>query len=180
MEGVIAQILLFAGTFAPKNWAYCQGQIIAIQTNTALFSLLGTTYGGNGTTTFALPDLRGRVAIGAGQGPGLSIYDLGQVGGTEQVTLTTANMPAHNHPATGTVSVGVTNVAANSDDPDGSLLTTTGNPFYASGVPVGHLAGTSATVQVGIAGQSAPVGIMPPYLALNYVICLYGIYPSRN
>ncbi len=180
MEGVIAQILLFAGTFAPKNWAYCQGQIIAIQTNTALFSLLGTTYGGNGTTTFALPDLRGRVAIGAGQGPGLSIYDLGQVGGTEQVTLTTANMPAHNHPATGTVSVGVTNVAANSDDPDGSLLTTTGNPFYASGVPVGHLAGTSSTVQVGIAGQSAPVGIMPPYLALNYVICLYGIYPSRN
>ena len=180
MEGVIAQILLFAGTFAPKNWAYCQGQIIAIQTNTALFSLLGTTYGGNGTTTFALPDLRGRVAIGAGQGPGLSNYVLGQAAGSETVTLTTANMPAHIHPATATVSVGVSGAGATADDPDGALLTTTNAPFYATGTPGGHLGGVTASAATGPTGNNQPVGIMPPYLALNYVICLYGIYPSRN
>jgi microcystin-dependent protein len=180
MEGVIAQILLFAGTFAPKNWAYCNGQLIPIAQNTALFSLLGTTYGGDGRVNFALPNLQGRVAIGAGQGPGLSPYALGQAGGTEQVTLTTNNMPAHIHPATATVSVGVSGAGATADDPDGALLTTTNAPFYATGAPGGHLGGVSATATVGMAGSNAPVSIMPPYLALNYVICLYGIFPSRN
>src|SRR5438067_3503009 len=88
---------MFAGNFAPKNWAFCAGQILPIAQNTALFSLIGTTFGGNGQTTFALPDLRGRYPIGAGQGPGLANYDLGQVGGTENITLTIGNMPAHSH-----------------------------------------------------------------------------------
>ena len=95
----IGQITLFAGNFAPRGWAFCNGQLLSIAQNTALFSILGTTYGGNGQTTFALPDLRGRVPVHAGQGPGLSNYDLGQQGGAESVTLTTAQMPAHTHPA---------------------------------------------------------------------------------
>src|SRR6478672_10112699 len=96
-EPFLAEIIMFAGNFAPRGWAFCQGQILSIAQNTALFSLLGTTYGGNGQTTFALPDLRGRVPVGTGQGPGLSNYDLGQVSGSESVTLTVSQMPAHNH-----------------------------------------------------------------------------------
>ncbi len=180
MEGYIAQIMMFAGTFAPKGWAYCDGSILSIASNTALFSLVGTTYGGNGTTTFALPDFRGRVAVGTGNGPGLSPRTLGEVAGTEGVTLLTSNMPAHNHPATATVQVGVTNVTANSDDPDGSLLTTTGAAFYATGAGSGHLGGVTANVTTGIVGSNQPVSTMQPYLVMNYVICLYGIFPSRN
>ena len=96
-EPFLGQIMLVGFNFAPVGWALCNGQILSITQNTALFSLLGTTYGGNGTTTFALPDLRGRAAVGFGQGPGLSNYDLGQSTGTETVTLTVGQMPAHNH-----------------------------------------------------------------------------------
>src|SRR6188508_367844 len=97
MEGTIAEIRLFAGNFAPRNWAFCQGQIMSISQNTALFSILGTTYGGNGQTTFALLDLRGRVPVGTGQGPGLSDKQLGEEAGQEAVTLTVNDMPAHVH-----------------------------------------------------------------------------------
>src|SRR6185369_16953456 len=96
-EPYIASIVMFAGNFAPRGWAFCAGQILPISQNTALFSLLGTTYGGNGQTTFALPDLRGRVPNSSGQGPGLANYDLGQVGGFESITLTTNAIPAHSH-----------------------------------------------------------------------------------
>ena len=98
-EPFLGQIILVPYNFAPRGWAFCNGQILPIAQNTALFSLLGTTYGGNGQTTFALPDLRGRVAISSGQGPGLSNYDLGQVGGTETETLTINQMPMHAHPS---------------------------------------------------------------------------------
>src|SRR5687767_9318635 len=100
MEPFLGQIQAFGFNFAPRGWAQCQGQLLAINTNTALFSLLGTTYGGNGQTTFALPDFRGRTMVGQGQGPGLSAYTIGQVGGTESVTLTSNNLPAHTHIAT--------------------------------------------------------------------------------
>src|SRR5262245_44407760 len=109
MDPFIGQLMLVPYNFAPRGWALCNGQILPIAQNTALFSLLGTTYGGNGQTTFALPDLRGRVPISSGQGPGLSNYDLGEVGGVETVTLTTTQMPAHGHP-----------VSANSGDPNDS------------------------------------------------------------
>ncbi len=102
MEPFLGQIQAFGFSFAPRGWATCQGQILSISQNTALFSLLGTTYGGNGQTTFALPDLRGRAAIGQGQGPGLSAYTIGEVGGAESTSLTTANLPMHNHLATST------------------------------------------------------------------------------
>src|SRR5690242_20983611 len=109
MEGTIAEIRMFAGNFAPRNWAFCASQILSIAQNTALFSLLGTTYGGNGQTTFALPDFRGRTPVGWGQGPGLSNYDLGQVGGTETSTLTVQTMPAHTHTLTGNLAMGAKN-----------------------------------------------------------------------
>jgi len=155
----------------------CQGQILPIAQNTALFSLLGTTYGGNGQTTFALPDLRGRAAIGAGQGPGLSNIDLGEMAGTENVTLLSTNLPAHNHQLrcdTNPASVGV---------PTNDLLADSGNvqsngvPIYSnSGTPNGQLNPKS----IGLAGGSQPVSILNPFLGMNYIIAVEGIYPSRN
>jgi microcystin-dependent protein len=172
MEGYIAQVILFAGTFAPRNWAYCQGQIMSISQNTALFSLLGTTYGGNGQTTFALPDLRGRVPVGAGSGPGLSPYVLGEVTGTENVTLSINQLPGHAHPF---------NVPANGSDsgvakPGNAFLGKSDQNIYAS-TSDGTVMGPANT---GLAGGSQPTPIIQPVLCLNYVICLYGIFPSRN
>lgn len=175
----IGEIIMFAGNFAPRGWAFCQGQILAIAQNTALFSILGTTYGGNGQTTFALPDLRGRVPIQQGQGPGLSPVFLGQQGGTETVTLLSNQIPAHNH---------LINASTNSGD--------TANPsnnFLAVGqVPV---SGSTETVSmynstatgntlnpqtVSLAGGNQPHPNMQPYLAVNFIIALEGIFPSRN
>ena len=177
MEGYIAQIIMFAGNFAPRSWAFCQGQLLSIAQNTALFSLLGTTYGGNGQTTFGLPDFRGRMPIGTGQGPGLPSIDLGQVAGSPSVTLLITNMPAHNHTATTTV--GVTSLNASSEEPAGNIPATQVNNFYApANTANGSLGGVSTTV--GIAGGSQPFDNHPPYLGMNFVICLEGIYPSRN
>src|SRR5262245_2640068 len=103
MEGVMGYTTLFAGNFAPKNWAFCQGQLLSIATNTALFSILGTTYGGNGTTNFGLPDLRGRAVVGAGTGPGLSSYSLGEQGGSENGFMGATQLPIHAHPLQGTI-----------------------------------------------------------------------------
>lgn len=178
MEGYIAQILLFAGNFAPRGWAFCQGQILSIAQNTALFSLLGTTYGGNGQTTFALPDLRGRTPIGAGQGPGLSPINLGQVGGTENTTLVITNMPAHNH--TVTVNPRAVTEAGDTSIPTNAYIANSGaldREFKASGTFV-NMGAANATS--GIAGGSQPFSIRNPYLGLNYIICMEGIYPSRN
>ena len=120
MDPLLASIILFAGNFAPRGFYLCQGQILSIAQNTALFSLLGTTYGGDGRTTFALPDLRGRVPVGQGQGPGLSNYDLGEVSGTESTTLLVTNLPQHNHPLIATSEAGSTS------DPTGAFLGNTG------------------------------------------------------
>lgn len=177
MEGYLAQIIMFAGNFAPRGWAYCQGQILSIAQNTALFSLLGTTYGGNGQTTFGLPDFRGRVPVGTGQGPGLPNIDLGEMAGEPTHTLITTEMPAHAHTATATVSVSSAN--ANTEEPAGNLLATQADNFYA---PVntanGNLGGVSTTI--GNTGGSQPHNNMQPYLGMNLVICMEGIFPSRN
>lgn len=177
MEGYIAQIIMFGGNFAPNSWAFCQGQIISIAQNTALFSLLGTTYGGNGQTTFALPDLRGRVPVGTGQGPGLPSMVAGQQAGVENVTLVTNNIPAHTHPVTPLVKVASIN--ATTDEPSGAVLTTSGNNTYAAPAAAnGTLA--PGTLTLGPTGGGQPFSIRQPYIGINFIICMQGIYPSRN
>jgi microcystin-dependent protein len=172
----IAEIRMFAGNFAPRGWAFCQGQILSIAQNTALFSLLGTTYGGNGQTTFALPDLRGRVPVGTGQGPGLPSVNLGEQAGAPTHTLTNTEMPAHNHPAQ---TAGI-NAPGTASSPGGNTwaTSTARDNVYTSGTPSAPMA--AGSVSVGIAGGSQPHNNMQPYLGMNYIIALEGIYPSRN
>lgn len=169
-EPFVGEIMLVPYNFAPRGWAFCNGQILSIAQNTALFSLLGTTYGGNGQTTFALPDLRGRCALSAGQGPGLSNYDLGQVSGTETVTLIATQLPVHSH-----------NVAAVDDDatvgiPTGALPANIAAKGYSKGAP--NTSMNPAMISGG--GGNQPHDNRQPYLVLNYCIALEGIFPSRN
>jgi microcystin-dependent protein len=191
-EPFLGQIILVGFTFAPRGYALCNGQIMSIAQNTALFSLLGTTYGGNGQTTFALPDLRGRVPNHFGQGPGLSNYTQGEVAGQETVTLTTAQMPMHNHVASAAPPIGTlnaTSVAGNTRDPANALpareasgVTATYNNVGGPTVPMAAnaVALTAGAVTVQNAGSSLPVSILPPFLTLNYCIAIEGIFPSRN
>ena len=180
MEGTIAEIRMFAGNFSPRNWAFCNGQIMSIAQNTALFSLLGTTYGGNGQTTFALPDFRGRTAIGTGQGPGLSNVQLGEIAGAQSVTLTTGNMPAHTHPLTGTVSPqGNQGATGLSNDPSNRRLAGT-NIFTGAATDLATMAPAVSTLAIGATGGSQPISNLMPYTGMNYIICLFGIFPSRN
>jgi len=178
MEGVIAVVTCFAANFPPKYWAFCNGQILQISTNQALYSLLGTTFGGNGTTTFALPDLRGRTPVSAGQGSGLAPYNLGQAAGAESVVLNTANLPPHNHN-------GQVNLQLQADSNDGSQTSVEfACPAALSGAyaktPTGSMVAPAYVGVIGNAGNSQPVSILSPYLAINYIICLTGIFPSRN
>lgn len=171
----IGQIILFAGNFAPKGWALCQGQTLAIQQNAALFAIIGTTYGGNGTSTFQLPDLRGRVAVSQGQGPNTSNYSLGQQTGTEQVTLTTSQMPSHSH------NVLVNAGAGTQASPNGNFLAQTGG--RSPGDTYNTTSSTNAILNqasIQANGSSQPHNNLQPLLALNYIIALQGIYPSRD
>lgn len=165
-EPFIGEIMLFAGNFEPKGWAFCDGRLLPIAQHTALFSILGTTYGGDGKTTFALPDLRGRAPIGQGQGPGLSNYSLGETGGQETVTLTVGQMPAHNH--------------AFSDagqQPSGDAVRVqTGS----SQTKIQQTTGSANSGVTQNTGGSQPHENRQPYLGVNYVIALQGIFPSRN
>lgn len=179
MEGTIGEIRMFAGTFAPRTWAFCQNQILSISQNTALFSILGTTYGGNGQTTFALPDFRGRVAVGTGTGPGLSNIQLGQLSGTPTVTLTTNNMPAHNHAVAGTLSMQAAGDGVLGTDPTNRRMGP-GSFYSGSTNDLINMAPLSGNLTVGVSGGSQPFSIMPPYLGMNYIICLFGIFPSRD
>lgn len=177
-EPFIGQIILFAGNFEPRGWAFCNGQLLSIAQNTALFSLLGTTYGGNGQTTFALPDLRGRVPLHFGQGPGLSDYILGESGGAEQVTLTQGQMPAHSHQAFSTLNA--SNAADDSTDPTGRVLAVANRGVYNSQTPNVSMAAAAISTTVASTGGNQPHDNRQPYLAINYIIALEGIYPSRN
>ena len=170
VEPYTGEIMLFAGSFAPRGWARCDGQLLPISQNQALFSLLGTTYGGNGTTTFALPDLRGRAPIHAGQGPGLTDRPLGESGGTESHALTAAEMPVHNHPAF------ARSLPGTSAHPSGLLPARdpSGVPHYGPDADATLHAGA-----VGLAGAGLPHDNMPPYLALTFCICLTGVFPPQ-
>jgi microcystin-dependent protein len=173
MDPFIGQIIMFGGNFAPVGWAFCEGQLLPIAQNTALFSLLGTTYGGDGRTTFALPDLRGRVPIHPGQGIGLPNYTLGQRGGQASITLGIDNLPPHEH----TVSP-----PANTGEGQNTLP---GGAVPAAGeMPTQPYATTSDTTMApystGPAGGGLAFDSMPPYVAVNFIIALQGIFPSRS
>ena len=177
MDEFIGIIKLFAGNFAPRGWLFCQGQTLQISQNSALFAILGTTYGGDGVNTFALPDLRGRMPVGTGQGPSLANYTAGQAGGAETATLTANQLPGHTHPLLATDQVGVDGLPAGAamattDDPLNNLV---GAPIYKIATPNTLMAAGS----IGSAGGSQPHDNMPPFLGLNYIICLEGMFPSR-
>jgi microcystin-dependent protein len=192
MDQFISTILIWPPNFAPQGWALCAGQLMSISQNTALFSLLGTMYGGNGTQNFALPDLRSRVPVGVGQGPGLSLYNIGQAGGTENVTLTTSTLAAHTHSATpaglsAAVPAVTTTGTTNQPSPSVALAAPTDsarNPvnIYSNATPAQNLAPGTVTgsITVGQAGGGQPHANMQPYLAVNYIIALQGIFPTRS
>lgn len=172
-EPFIAEIMMFAGNFAPRGWAFCSGQLLPIAQNQALFALIGTIYGGNGTTTFALPDLRGRMPMHPGQGPGLSSHSLGEVAGSENVTLTTSQIPSHAH-----------SVAPGAASGEGQTAQPTGNVPAAGEEPTKPYAPTGNTslapTTTSAVGGSQPHQNMPPYLCVNFVIALVGIFPPRD
>lgn len=194
-DPLLGEIMPWAPNFAPRGWAFCDGQLLAISTNSALFSLLGTIYGGDGRTTFALPDLRGRTPIGAGHGPGLSSYIQGQAGGVETVTLTQLEMPAHNHMATPGTDMSAAMTASTADADSASPATgvslataaaeNRGDPvtlIYTSAAPDTALAPApvSGSIAVSMAGGSQPHENRMPYLTIQYCIAMQGVFPSRN
>ena len=179
VEPFIGEICIVPYTFAPRGYAFTWGQTLSIAQNTALFSLVGPIYGGDGVATFKLPDTRGRVIVGAGQGAGLSIYTLGQIGGTENTTLTVSNLPTHNHPAT--VTAFGQSAAGNADGPGGnSWAARPRSGEYSSSAPNVAMNAGSVQATVGLAGGNQPFSTMQPYLVLNPIIALQGIYPSRD
>jgi microcystin-dependent protein len=166
----IGQIMMVGFSFAPRNWAFCNGQLMAISENEVLFTLIGTTYGGDGQTTYALPDLRGRVPIGVGQGQGLGAYQFGQVGGQESPTLNVTQLPAHTH---------VYNPSTSQGEP------TTEHPESSYPAPEGYYATTANAAPMGpptlaAAGGSQPHNNIQPFLGINFIISLFGIFPSQN
>lgn len=188
MEGMIGEIRWFAGNFAPRSWAFCDGQLLAIASNTALFSILGTTYGGDGRTTFALPDFRGRTALGTGNGPGLPFQNLGEKSGSDTNTLTISNMASHNHAGMGTIEAN-NGVASNANPatltPSNAMgrNTTTGSQVQVNAYGPsagGTMAANSAQITLSNTGGGQPVNNIQPSLGMNYIICEYGIYPSRG
>ena len=172
VETFLGEIRMFAGNFAPTGWAFCQGQLLPIAQNQALFSLLGTTYGGDGRTTFALPDLRGRVPVGFGQGPGLSNRVIGEQFGSELVTLNINQMPSHNHTVNAVTTEGNQNLPTNSLPANTKTLDKEYSDANANT--------TMKATMVNPTGGSQPFGVSQPSLGVNFIIALQGIYPSRN
>lgn len=171
MDPFVAEIRIFPFNFAPRGWAWCDGQLLPLSQNTALFSLLGTTYGGNGKSNFALPDLQGRTPMHPGQGPGLSLHDLGETGGSETVTLLETEIPSHRH------SLMAANLNSQSTIPTNNSLGR-GNPVkvYSTGAPSTEMGSNSLTPS----GGSQPHNNMMPYLTMYFCIALQGVYPPRT
>jgi microcystin-dependent protein len=170
----LGEIRMFAGNFAPVGWALCNGQLMPISQFTALFSLLGTSYGGNGTADFALPNLQGRVPIHAGNGAGLTPYVLGESGGVETATLTIAQLPAHNHIVNASSSIG-TQPGPGNNIP-ASVSGAAPEKIYTASAPNAVMSSST----IGIAGGGQPVGVIQPFLCINFIIALVGIFPTRN
>lgn len=172
MNPYLGEIRIFSGNFAPKGWALCNGQLLSIQSNTALFAIIGTYYGGNGTSTFALPNLQSRVAIHQGQGQGLSPYNVGQVGGNEIITLTSLELPRHNH------TMATFNGPGGTIHPASAILaSTTSDKPYTTGASDGSTLNPSA---ISFAGSNQPHANIEPYLCMTFIIATVGIFPPRN
>lgn len=170
-EPFVGEIRMFAGTFAPRGWAFCNGQLLAVSQNDALFSLLGTIYGGDGRTTFGLPDLRGRIPVHTGTGPGLSPRPLGAKGGQEQVTLTVNQLPLHTHSMQASANLGGDSSPAGkvpAESPSVALYLEEGPSVAMDSAAIGSMGG----------GQSH--ANLMPFQCINFIIALFGIYPSRN
>lgn len=181
-EPFIGEIKIFGFNFAPRGYMTCQGQIISIAQNTALFSLLGTTYGGNGQSTFALPDLQGRMPIGQGNGPGLPSHSMGEISGTASVTIMTSNMPPHIHTLnTASAKLQASSATADESIADGNFLASPTAPIYTGNgaTPGMYTGGIQISGTTDISGSGLPLGIMNPYLVINYSIATQGIFPSR-
>jgi microcystin-dependent protein len=177
VEPYIGEIMMWGGNFAPRGWAFCNGQVLSIAQNSALFSILGNAYGGDGQTTFALPDLRGRVPMHWGDGPGLTPRTLGEAAGSEAVTLLSTQMPAHNH------TLNASGANADSDSPQGGLLAQSfdqGNNQSVSTYRGGNPDVTLSPLSVGSAGGTQPHDNVQPFRCVTFVIALEGIYPSRS
>ena len=172
VETFLGEIRMFAGNFAPTGWAFCQGQLLPIAQNQALFSLLGTTYGGDGRTSFALPDLRGRVPVGFGQGPGLSNREIGEKFGSELVTLNINQMPSHNHTVNAVTTEGNQNLPTNSLPANTKALDKEYSDANANT--------TMKATMVNPTGGNQPFGVSQPSLGVNFIIALQGVFPSRN
>jgi microcystin-dependent protein len=167
----VGEIRMFAGNFAPAGWMFCEGQLLPISENETLFQLIGTTYGGDGQSTFGLPDLRGRTPVHQGSGLGLSSYALAQSGGVEQVTLTTQQIPVHSHPLLAT-----SNIANSSSPTDSIVAQSSAASLFLEDVPDVSLAPNA----IGPDGGSQPHNNLQPYLAVSYIISLFGIFPSQT
>lgn len=182
-EPFIAQIVMFGGNFAPRSWAYCEGQLLPIAQNTALFSLLGTIYGGDGRTTYGLPDLRGRFPMHKGSGPSLTPRSLGQKSGAETHTLNATQMPSHTHAVNNTLSVKASNGVGNQTQPGGNVpaKANDGESNYApDDVNADQTSPLAGAVTNGNTGGTFPHNNMPPFLCVNFIIALVGTYPSRS
>ena len=178
-EPFIAEIRIFANNFAPRNWAFCNGQLLPISQHTALFSLIGVIYGGDGRTTFALPDLRGRTAIGPRNGPGLSPYQLGQKGGAERVTLTVNQIPSHSHSATATLHG--TGTRGNSAVPNGNIMASKPRTnVYSDAAPDVTMSPAAVSIANANTGGSQSHENRMPFIAINHIIAIQGVFPSRN
>jgi microcystin-dependent protein len=177
MDAFVGEIGIFGFNFAPRGWAFCQGQLLPISQNTALFSLLGTQYGGDGKSNFALPDLQGRLAIGQGVGPGLPNFNIGETGGSETTTLLTSEIPAHTHGGGASLTQAASTATASTANPDGAVPATSTTNRYATTTDAFM---AQFTFSLGNAGQGQPVSVMQPYLAINYCIAMQGIYPPRQ
>lgn len=186
VDPYIGDVSIFAGNFAPRGWAFCDGQLLAISSNSALFSLLGTTYGGDGRTTFALPDLRGRAPIHAGHGPGLSDYRIGEKAGQERHTLSSLEMPSHNHVATAASKLFGQNNPGDDDSLGAGVSiasgSSSGSEIFSSEAPNTEMNTNSVQTTTTILNQggSLPHNNMQPFIVINYVIALVGVYPSRS
>ncbi len=180
MNGTLAEIRMFAGNFAPRGWMLCQGQLLSIAQWTAVFALVGTTYGGNGQTTFGVPDLRSRAALGTGQGPGLPNIILGEMAGQTSVTLLTNNLPIHTHVITGSVTPQANNdTAGKGSDPTGRRLASS-NIFTSQNGDLVNMANDAISLTAGPSGGNQPTNTMSPYLGIEFILVNIPIYTQGH